>query len=160
MIELVGAVLLAVSGAAAGSAAADEIKQQRLALQSVEDMLAQMMIMLEFEASTVQIMLSELRKGSAPEFIMRLPENADPERICEAIKRCPDGLTEQDVQKLCTLFGRLGSADKLCEQQRIAGAAAYFAERRKKCEPECRRKEKLAKSLGLLGGIFFAVMLL
>ena len=140
-------MLLAVSGAAAGSAAADEIKQQRLALQSVEDMLAQMMIMLEFEAPTVQIMLSELRKGSAPEFIMHLPENAYPERICEAIKRCPDGLTEQDVQKLCTLFGKLGSADKLCEQQRIAGAAAYFAERRKKVRARVPQKRKSSRKV-------------
>lgn len=162
MIKLIGAALVIACGAETGLAKAREYRRRYSALCSVCDMLAQMRIMLEYESPTVSQMLGALKieSSNAPLFISELSENADSSDVCAAISKNHDGLDERDSAKLREFFSRLGSADKICEQQRISSAELYFENRRQAEQALTQKREKLARSLGILGGIFAAIIMM
>lgn len=162
MIKVLGMLLIVFSGAAAGAAVGGEYRRRYQSLCAAADMIEQMQIMLEFESPTVSQMIEGVRKGSerAPLFILGLPDNADAARVCASLDENKDGFAECDLHKLKELFSRLGSADKICEQQRLASAMCYFESRRQAERAETEKREKLAGSLGILGGIFAAVLML
>lgn len=162
MIKLIGAALIVFCGAAAGSAVSGEYKRRYEAICSAADMLEQMLLMLEFEAPTVSQLMNGVKNGAArpPEFVMRLADKTDSQSICAALESSPGGLNERDIQKLKELFTRLGTADKTCERQRILSVLGYFNDRRETERGETEKKAKLARTLGVLGGIFAATLLI
>lgn len=161
MLRAAGLLLLVLCGAAGGIAAADKYKRRYDSLCSTADMLSQMQIMLGFEAPTVSQMLSDVKKGmeKPPAFLTKLSDEPSVSELSAALDENADGFEERDLQKLKELFSHIGSSDKSGEERRLAEAERYFSRRARSSEAETARQIKLAKSLGILAGIFAAVIL-
>ncbi|MDO4344477.1 MAG: stage III sporulation protein AB [Eubacteriales bacterium] len=72
-------------------------------------------------------------------------------------KEC--GLTEDDVESLAAMGGRLGYLDRKMQLQTIELYAKELEGERARAEGEYRQKAKVYRCLGFLGGLFFAVLL-
>ena len=147
-----------ICGAMLGLFAAQNSRRPLEALRNAEHMCDSLMIMLEFESPTVEEMIKRLcREMNVPVFMRNVTD------INELIKNTqsdPDGFYEQDLQRICEFFSSLGSADRECELSRTAAAREYFSSRAEQVAPAVERTVRLYRSLGLLGGIFAAVMLI
>ncbi len=159
MLKLFGAILIIASSAGIGFSAAESEKKRYRTLCAVCDVLEHMSMQLEYEAPTVEELILQASDfgDNVPQFIKKC---VSADGLTEIIAENPDGLDECDINKLTALFSQLGSSDKLCEQQRLASACAYFQMRcREEREPTAKRA-KLYSSLGILGGIFAVVLLI
>ncbi|MGN0632666.1 MAG: stage III sporulation protein AB [Oscillospiraceae bacterium] len=161
MIKLTGIILVVICGTAAGAYAADRYKKRFESLLLAQAVIEQLLIMLEYESPTVGEMIAGLKRSNIqlPVFIKELPENADAKDAVKSILKNKDGYEKCDLDKISELFNNLGSADKCCELQRLKSAGAYFEGRAERSRPDTERKIKLSRYLGLLGGIFLAVLL-
>ena len=158
-MRLIGCVMMILCGAGCGAYISSIYLGRTETLVRTADMLLTLSIRLEYEAPTVDEMIADV----AEEY-RRLPflaENtADRDGILEALKNDSCGLEKADRERLAEFFMRFGSADRLSEQNRISAARAYFLQRIESERPENEKHAALSRRLGLLGGIFAAVMLL
>ena len=158
-MKVLGAILLIACGSCTGFCVSAAYRRKTALLESIADMLLSFLIKIEYGAPTVRDMFAEVKeeKAELPSF---MADAYDGVSAAEALKKYPDGLTKQDAAKLSELFLQLGSADKASELQRLQGARAYFLQRTGSERPENEKKAQLAQKLGILFGIFAAVMLI
>lgn len=159
MIKLLGSVMVILCGAAAGMAAANAERERFEALGRTAEMLLQFSIMIEYESPTVDEMLRRTNAccEELPKFMRTEP--ADRDHILKELELDPDGFAACDKDRLREYFMLLGSADKPSELERTAALRAYFIRRTDTLHDKSRDKIKLCRTLGVLGGIFAAVML-
>lgn len=69
------------------------------------------------------------------------------------------GLTGEDIERLGRLGGRLGYLDREMQLKLLHRYAAELAGEREQAEEEYRRQAKVYRCLGVMGGLFFAVLL-
>lgn len=159
-MKLFGMIMLVICGTLLGANAAENCKRPIKALSRAERLCAKLMIMLEYEAPTVEDMLKRLKDSSSDGLIVFSRGYPTREELLEAIEANEDGFYKADMRRLKELFISLGSADKDCELARTASAREYFLSREKETAPKAKHDERLYRSLGTLGGIFAAVMLM
>ena len=158
-MKLIGMILLTVCGSCIGVCVSAAFRRKTAMLVSVADMLLSFSIKLQYGSPTVGEMISEVcgEMAELPAFLQKAPER---EAVIEAIKEYPDGLEQTDVSRLSELFTQLGSADRDSELCRLRAAREYFLQRIASERPKNEKRAQLARRLGVLLGIFAAIMLL
>ncbi len=158
-MKLIGMLLLTGCGSVIGVCVSAAFRRKTAMLVSVADMLLSFSIKLQYGSPTVGEMISEVcgEMAELPAFLQRSPER---DEIIRAIKEYPDGLEQADVSRLSELFTQLGSADRDSELCRLRTAREYFLQRIESERPKNEKRAELARRLGVLLGIFAAIMLL
>ena len=158
-MKLHGTILMILCGAGCGIYLSAAYRGRTDILARTADMLLGLSIMLDYGDPTVEEMLSGLTDGySALPCYMK--KGADRDEIIAQLKSQPDGMSRADSDRLAEFFTLFGSADKLSEQKRLSSVRAYFLQRTEQERPANERRAELARKLGILGGIFAAVMIL
>ena len=158
-MKIIGIILVTVCGGCIGMCVSAVYRRKTAMLTAISDMLLSMSIKLEYGTPTVEEMLDEVCAETAelPHFMHKAPNR---DAVIEAMKKDPDSLCEADVNKLTELLTNLGSADKDSELQRLRAAREHFLRRADTERPKNEKRAELARKLGLLCGIFAAIMLL
>lgn len=161
-MKLIGLALLVCCGAACGEIMATKYRDMLGLLVTTSDMLLQLEIIMEYEAPAVSDMLREVKRIAVkvPVFLDSLPDGGGADALLPLLRINCDGYEERDKCRLEEYFSQLGAADRLSELKRLDAVRAYFGMRIEEERPLAARRIKLARSLGLLGGIFVAVMLI
>ena len=158
-MKIVGIMLVTACGGCIGICVSAVYRRKTAMLEAISDMLLSMSIKLEYGAPTVEDMLGEVcaETPELPNFMQAAPDRY---AVIEALKKDPDFLDEADARKLIELLTSLGSADKDSELQRLRSAREYFLRRADTERPKNEKHAELARKLGILCGIFAAIMLL
>lgn len=160
MLKLIGSGLVILFGAAAGRNAGKRLTDRCRDLELTAELLRRLLMLLEYEQPTVDEMLSRtaLPEGRLPLFIKAARGGRS--ALLTELRENRDELSVTDRDRLEELFTDLGSSDKAGEQQRLSAAEQYFRTRAESLRPEAESRSRLYRSLGLLGGVFAAVMLI
>ena len=158
-LKLLGALLLTACGGAVGAYFSAGYRRRTALLERVGELLLEMSLMLDFECPTVDAMtarISESRKDM-PCFIRGARCRAE---VLSSLAENPDGFEDCDLSRLTALFSELGRADRQSELMRLDSARAYFGRRAEQVRPVNEQRAKLSVSLGILGGLFAAVIMM
>ena len=158
-LRLTGVLLLIVCGGAAGAYLSAEYRRRTALLERVAELLLEMSMMMDFECPTVDVMMSRISGAGreVPRFMKGARRRED---VLSSLAENPDGFEGCDLSRLTALFSELGRADKQSELTRLDSARAYFARRADEVRTVNGQRSKLALSLGILGGIFAAVIMI
>lgn len=161
-MKLLGLMMLVCCGAVGGELMAAVYRDMLGLLVTTSDMLLQLEIIMDYEAPAVPDMLREIKRIAAklPVFLDSFPDGGGANELLSKLSMNEDGYAERDLHRLEEYFAQLGTADRLSELKRLEAVRAYFNSRIEEEKPLAAKRIKLARSLGLLGGIFVAVMLI
>lgn len=152
---------MVLCGCASGMAAAKKYEDELSECRTADETIRQLMIFMEYQAPTISQMLKLLKTSGMqiPEFIKSLPADSGRSEVLESLEKNGGCYCKAHREKLYELFSLLGSADKSCEMARLEAAHIYFLSQTEELSVRTRKQAKLARSIGALGGILLAVLL-
>ena len=166
MLKLIciGGIVLAASCCGIYFSAA--LKDRIISLKRISCMLEEIFILLKYRSATVYEILETLRRDERFAELSFLNEqkfsadNSFQQVWCEAVERnIPKGLKKSDAELLSDVGRKLGTSDLEGQLSALELRQAELNSAISAAEEEYRRKAKLYRSLGVLAGVFIAIML-
>lgn len=166
MLKWIGLCFVILCGTGAGILTASKLRQERIAMERLCQMLRELSVQMEFRASTVQELLEQLQCAPAyamfcfPAVVLEKMQSGEP--LCQAWRfglQADKAVPESAKQLLLPLGEELGASDLL-------GQVETLAQYRKQLEPyaeetgkQCTQRQRLYISMGALGGMMLAILL-
>lgn len=149
---LLGAVMIA-AGAVTGLSFSFEARLRARALAQLIAMLTRIEIMIRYEKTEVPRLLDELRRSGEHDLIDEL---LYPGRE----SREPCYFKPEEAERLRQVIQSLGTTDEQGQLAMIGLAKTEFSRIAEEARAAEQRDAKLFAALGLLGGVFLAVMMI
>lgn len=165
MLKLLGLLFIVFSGAGAGCLAAMGLRQERIIMERLCQMLRELSVQMEFRGASVQELLEQLAQEPAYEMF------SFPERMLAELQsgvplstawrtglQADAAVPENARQLLLPLGDELGVSD-------LCGQVETLAQYRQQLEPyaeetwnRCTQRQRLYVSMGVLGGLMAAIL--
>ncbi len=166
MLKWIGLCFVMLCGTGAGILAATKLRQERVAMERLCQMLRELSVQIEYRASTVQELLEQLQNMPAyamfcfPRMMLEKMQKGEP--FCQAWRfglQADKTVPESAKQLLLPLGEELGASD-------LVGQVETLAQYRQQLEPyaaeagkQCVQRQRLYVSMGMLGGMMLAILL-
>lgn len=163
MLKFAGAVLLVICGGFTGISMSNKVLSRERCLRAVNSMFDECAVMLNFNACTITELFEHLRQCSELDELkfLRISESDNCQKEAEMILSSqPYPFTDDEKMCLSTFFRELGSTDIDGQNALIERSRHYFKRRLEQQEAESLKKCKLYKTMGIMTGIFIAVVLI
>ncbi len=166
MLKIFGIAVIILSASLGGIYFSSALKNRVISLKRINYMLEEIYIMLKYRSATVYEIVNSLNEDERFGELYFLKElNFSPERSfrqcwCDAVeKNIPYGLRKSDVELLMNIGKKLGTSDIEGQLGAVRHRQAEIEAAISEAEKEYLRKAKLYRSLGVLTGVFIAIML-
>ncbi len=166
MIKMIGIICIIVCGAGIGAHASGNLKKQAELCVSVHTFLSELEILMRYSGDTLFSLISELSERKRIQeltFLMHAAENMSDGMpfLCAWEKALSEDkiLSCELAELLMTLGESLGTSDIDGQIMCIERAEEELSEIYENALSQSRRKGKLYRSIGLLGGMTAALLL-
>ena len=166
MLKYICIVMIVSVSAMGGIYFSSALKNRVISLKRINYMLEEIYIMLRYRSATVYEIAETLcndERFAGLDFLKELKfsaENSFQESWCRAVeKNIPRGLKKSDCELLINIGRKLGTSDLEGQLGAVKLRQAETAAAVSSAEEEYSRKAKLYRTLGVLTGVFIAIML-
>ena len=166
MLKYICIVMIVSASAMGGIYFSSALKNRVISLKQINYMLEEIYIMLRYRSATVYEIVETLcndERFAGLDFLKELKfsaENSFQESWCRAVeKNIPSGLKKSDRELLLNIGKKLGTSDLEGQLGAVKLRQAETAAAVSSAEEEYSRKAKLYRTLGVLTGVFIAIML-
>lgn len=164
MLKLIGAGIIITSGALWGFLEAYKLSCRVLSLEKIIFAIKLLENEIAYGKRDIKNTLSYIGKNYGPDFLFYAAENIETmgikNALSEEVRKNECGLLGTDKSELEILWENLGMTDTESQIKTIRHVLAILEKNRACAEEEYAKCGRLKKSMGLLGGIFIAIILL
>ena len=159
-MKLTGILILLICSALTGDLFAAYFKGKYELLAVTSRFLLECELIMDYKAPAVPDMLNDIMSSGIklPYFIEKCKTDSGAEDVIKVLSadNCFD---RNDRERLCEFFACIGNKKKKGEIKKISSVRSYFDIRVQEERAVTERKVHLFHILGVLGGVFIAVML-
>lgn len=164
MLKLAGAVMIIASGSVLGILRSNRLKMRADNLENIISALELLKCDINYGRKDLQRALRDIGTSLKADIFRKIADNIKEFGIKEAIKKALDDdaecFLESDKVPICTLGETLGMTDAKNQARAIDEAVVRLKKAKKDAEEEYLRLGKLYKSVGFLGGVLVAIVLM
>lgn len=162
MLKLVGSLFIIIAGAMAGNSAAVSFRNKLELQRTLLKMYSETAIMLEYSFITLSELIEQLRRNNEYSSLsfLDIDDDTDIRRSLLDKLRAWDMADEESMSILKSFFINFGTTDISGQLSYAAMARARQSEIVERETKQLNKRSRFARTFGVLGGAFAAVMMI